>query len=71
MLDAKNWQRNWQTKYLRDAQEFFGIGPAEMARKLGTNFNTYKAWLYGKNPMPGVARAAIDCMMRLKNKSTG
>lgn len=64
-------QMEGQKKYLREAQEFFGRGPTEMAQMLGTNFNTYKAWLYGENPMPGIARVAIDCKMRLKERVSG
>ena len=53
-----------QKAYLRETQELFDRGPAEMARMLGTNYNTYKAWLYGVNAMPGVVRVAIDCLIR-------
>lgn len=57
--------------FLENAQETLGIGPVEMARLLDTNFNTYKAWLYGKNPMPGVTRVAIECLMANRTYAKG
>lgn len=57
-----------QKIYLQEAQGVLDCGPTEMARALGTNYNTYKAWLYGVNPLPGVARVAIDCLIRNRPK---
>lgn len=56
-------QKLKQRKFLESAQERLGAGPAEMARHLHTNLNTYKAWLYGKNRMPEIARIAIKCIL--------
>ena len=53
-----------QKTYLREAQETLGYGPTDMAQMLETNFNTYKAWLYGNNPMPGIAHVALDCVLK-------
>ena len=53
-----------QKAYLRECQELLGFGPTETARLIGVNFNTYKAWLYGKNPMPELANVALDCIIR-------
>lgn len=55
-----------QREYLEDAQKTFGFGPKQMAAVLEVNYNTYKAWLYGKNPMPNVVRVALNCLMRNK-----
>jgi len=60
-----------QRKYLESAQRELKVGPADMARLLDTNFNTYKAWLYEQNPLPGVARTAIDCMLANKKYVKG
>ena len=54
---------NQHQQFLHDAQEQLGIGPTEMARRLETNWNTYKAWLYGNNPMPGVAKIAVKGLL--------
>lgn len=60
-----------QRKYLETAQKQLHVGPVEMARLLDTSFNTYKAWLYEKNPLPGAAKAAIDCMLSNPKYTTG
>ena len=49
--------------FLRDAQQLLGVPATEMARQLDTSWNTYKAWLYGKNPLPGVARVAVKMLL--------
>lgn len=59
---ARNLKEN-QRAYLEHAQEKMDVGPKEMAHILDTNFNTYKAWLYENNPLPGVVRVAIDCLL--------
>lgn len=58
-----------QKEYLQDAQETLGLSVTEMASLLATPLDTYKSWLYGRNPLPGIARAAIDCLVR--NRPTG
>ena len=52
-----------QRAYLEGAQAAYELGPKGMADMLGVNFNTYKAWLYGVNPMPAIATVAIDCLL--------
>jgi hypothetical protein len=53
-----------QRKYLERAQKKLNVGPVEMARLLDTPWNTYKAWLYEQNPMPPVAKVAIDLFIK-------
>jgi len=53
-----------QRKYLENAQQTLEVGPVQMARLLDTNWNTYKSWLYEVNPMPPVARVAIDLIIK-------
>jgi hypothetical protein len=63
-----------QKAYLQECQELLELGPTETARLIGTNFNTYKAWLYGKTPMPELANVALDCIIRnlpSRNKNNG
>lgn len=56
-----------QRQFLEKSQNKLGVGPVEMARLLETNFNTYKAWLYEINPMPGAVKIAIECLIREKD----
>jgi len=49
-----------QRTYLESAQQTLEVGPVEMARLLDTNWNTYKSWLYERNPLPGIAKVAIE-----------
>jgi len=53
-----------QRKYLEQAQKRLGVGPVQMARLLNTKWDTYKAWLYEVNPLPPVARIAIDLLIK-------
>ena len=53
-------------KYLRDAQLLLGVTPAEMAALLYTSIHTYRAWLYGKRRMPGVAQKAIELLLEIE-----
>jgi len=39
-----------------------------MARLLDTKWGTYKSWLYEVNPLPGVARVAIDSLIKIKSQ---
>ena len=52
-----------QRKYLEAAQNKLKVGPVEMARLLDTPWPTYKAWLYERNKMPGIAYVAINYLM--------
>ena len=52
-----------QRKYLQNAQTKLGVGPTQMARLLDTPWDTYKAWLYERNPLPGVAKVAIELLI--------
>ncbi len=52
-----------QRKYLERAQKKLKVGPVEMAQLLDTNWSTYKAWLYERNPLPGVAKVAIELLL--------
>lgn len=56
-----------QRQYLTKSERKLEVGPVDMARLLDTNWNTYKAWKAEKNPLPGVARVAIDALIRLKS----
>ena len=56
-----------QVKYLQRAEKSLGVGPVEMAARLETSWNTYKAWKAGRNPIPGAAKVAIEALIRLKN----
>ena len=56
--------------YLKRAQDQLGVGPVEMARLLDTNWNTYKAWLYDINRLPGDVRVAIELLIQQKNATT-
>lgn len=58
---------NKQREYLSKAERKLGVGPVEMAQRLSTPWNTYKAWKGGKNPMPGIACVAIDSLILLKS----
>lgn len=51
-----------QRQYLQAAQIKLEVGPVEMARLLDTPWDTYKAWLYERNPLPGVAKMAIELL---------
>jgi hypothetical protein len=58
--------RDAQKRFLTESQQLLGLGPTAMAEALDTNWNTYKAWLYGINPMPGAAAVAIRLMLEKK-----
>ena len=51
-----------QRNFLEAAQKRLEVGPTDMARLLDTPFNTYKAWLYERNPLPGAARIAVNSL---------
>ena len=53
-----------QRNYLESSQHQLKVGPVAMARLLDTNWNTYKSWLYEINPLPPVARVAIDLLIK-------
>lgn len=55
-----------QRKYLESAEKKLDVGPVEMAQILDTPWNTYKAWKSGRNPMPGVAKIAIELLIRYR-----
>ena len=57
-----------QRKYLERAQRKLNLGPVELARALDTNWNTYKAWLYERNPLPGAAKVAIELLIEKEQK---
>ena len=52
-------------KFLHDAQLELGVTPAEMAALLYTSIHTYRAWLYGKRRLPGVAWKAIELLLEI------
>jgi hypothetical protein len=56
-----------QRRYLERAERKLEVGPVDMARLLDTSWNTYKAWKSERNPMPSVARVAIDALIKLKS----
>ena len=58
-----------QREYLERAQRKLNLGPVELARALDTNWNTYKAWLYERNPLPGVAKVAINLLIERQSSS--
>ncbi len=60
-----------QRKYLEAAQKQLDVGPVQMARLLRTPFNTYKAWLYERNPLPGVATVAIKLLSEQSRAISG
>jgi len=53
-----------QRLYLSQSEKFLEVGPVEMAQLLNTPYNTYKAWKSGRNKIPGVARIAIDLLIK-------
>ena len=48
------------------AQALLDVGPSAMADALGTNRNTYKAWLYNVNPTPGIAYVAVAGLLKVR-----
>ena len=55
-------------KFLHDAQLQLGVTPAEMAALLYTSIHTYRAWLYGKRRLPGVAYACVALLLQYQHK---
>ncbi len=66
-MTDKTAQRDFLTK----AQAALDLSAPEMAAALETPFNTYRAWLYGRNPMPGVVAVAVRLLMEKKSKKEG
>ena len=53
-------------EFLTWAQGFLDVSGSTLAAKLETPWNTYRGWLDGKIPMPGVACVAVKYLCREK-----